>query len=73
MPEIELDGERCNGCGLCEDFCPVNVFEMVDERRAPAAERSEGRRLLGLRHLRRPMPNRGAARGGSSNMSRPAR
>lgn len=30
MPEIELDIERCNGCGLCEDFCPVNVFEMGD-------------------------------------------
>lgn len=30
MPEIELAEERCTGCGLCEAFCPVNVFEMVE-------------------------------------------
>ena len=43
MPEIELDGERCNGCGLCEDFCPVNVFEMVVSggRLLPSAVRAE--------------------------------
>lgn len=29
MPEIELDEARCTGCGLCADFCPVEVFEMV--------------------------------------------
>ncbi len=29
MPEIELAVERCTGCGLCEAFCPVNVFEMI--------------------------------------------
>ncbi len=31
MPEIELDEARCTGCGLCVDFCPVNVFEMSAE------------------------------------------
>jgi uncharacterized protein (DUF169 family)/NAD-dependent dihydropyrimidine dehydrogenase PreA subunit len=31
MLEIELDKERCTGCGLCVDFCPVEVFEMVSE------------------------------------------
>ena len=43
MPEIELAEERCIGCGLCEDFCPVNVFEMVetDGRLLPQAVRSE--------------------------------
>ena len=29
---IEIDQKRCTGCGLCEAFCPVDVFEMrVDE------------------------------------------
>lgn len=43
MPEIELDKERCNGCGLCVDFCPVEVFEMVSEngRKFPVAVRAE--------------------------------
>jgi uncharacterized protein (DUF169 family)/NAD-dependent dihydropyrimidine dehydrogenase PreA subunit len=43
MPEIELDVERCDGCGLCEDFCPVNVFEMVEAsgRWLPSAVRAE--------------------------------
>jgi len=31
MPEIQLAVERCNGCGLCEAFCPVSVFEMREE------------------------------------------
>ena len=43
MPEIELDAGRCNGCGLCEDFCPVNVFEMVEVggRLLPEAVRAD--------------------------------
>ncbi len=43
MPEIELDIERCTGCGLCDDFCPVNVFEMGDQngRWLPIAVRPE--------------------------------
>lgn len=43
MPEIELDIERCNGCGLCEDFCPVNVFEMIEVggRLLPSVVRAE--------------------------------
>jgi len=43
MPKIELAVERCDGCGLCEDFCPVNVFEMVHEegRFLPRAVRAE--------------------------------
>jgi uncharacterized protein (DUF169 family)/NAD-dependent dihydropyrimidine dehydrogenase PreA subunit len=43
MPEIELDVQRCNGCGLCEDFCPVNVFEMVEAggRLLPSPVRAE--------------------------------
>jgi NAD-dependent dihydropyrimidine dehydrogenase PreA subunit len=23
---IEIDETRCDGCGLCVDFCPVKVF-----------------------------------------------
>lgn len=43
MPEIELLVERCMGCGLCEAFCPVSVFEMVelDGRRLPDPVRAE--------------------------------
>jgi len=31
MLKIDLVRERCTGCGLCEAFCPVSVFEMVKE------------------------------------------
>lgn len=43
MPEIQLAAERCTGCGLCQDFCPVNVFEMVETggRRLPSAVRAD--------------------------------
>ncbi len=43
MPEIELDATRCNGCGLCVDFCPVDVFDLVreDGRFVPQAIRVE--------------------------------
>ena len=27
MPDIEVDLERCNGCGKCRDICPKVVFE----------------------------------------------
>ena len=25
---IEIDYEKCDGCGICVDFCPVGVFTM---------------------------------------------
>lgn len=28
---ITIDKNACTACGLCEAFCPVNVFEMHDE------------------------------------------
>jgi uncharacterized protein (DUF169 family)/NAD-dependent dihydropyrimidine dehydrogenase PreA subunit len=42
MPKIEIDIIRCTGCGLCEAFCPVNVFEMAVEngRTIPKAVRA---------------------------------
>ncbi len=30
MLSIDLDEERCNGCGLCVDFCPVSVLKLAD-------------------------------------------
>ncbi|NTW28452.1 MAG: 4Fe-4S dicluster domain-containing protein [Coriobacteriia bacterium] len=43
MPAIELDIARCTGCGLCEAFCPVSVFDMeeIDGRTLPVAARPE--------------------------------
>lgn len=29
MPEIQIDVARCIGCGLCVDFCPVEVLGLV--------------------------------------------
>ena len=29
MPEIQIDGGRCTGCGSCVDFCPFEVFELT--------------------------------------------
>ena len=29
MPEIQIDLSRCTGCGLCVDFCPVEVFDLI--------------------------------------------
>jgi uncharacterized protein (DUF169 family)/NAD-dependent dihydropyrimidine dehydrogenase PreA subunit len=29
MPEIQIDESRCMGCGQCVDFCPVEVFDLV--------------------------------------------
>ena len=30
MPEVKVDQERCVGCGICADFCPVSVFELAE-------------------------------------------
>ena len=29
---LELDAEKCSGCGLCAIVCPHGVFEMRDRR-----------------------------------------
>ena len=32
MIKIEIDKERCKGCGLCVAFCPKKVLAMSEER-----------------------------------------
>jgi len=32
MVEIKVDKEKCDGCGTCVDTCPVNVFEIREEK-----------------------------------------
>ncbi|MDR0888575.1 MAG: DUF169 domain-containing protein [Coriobacteriales bacterium] len=37
--DIDINLDACTGCGLCEAFCPVEVFDMVDGMpKAPRAE-----------------------------------
>jgi DNA-directed RNA polymerase subunit D len=31
-PEITIDREICHNCGLCAEFCPRNVLEIVDDK-----------------------------------------
>ena len=35
MYKIEVDVEKCIGCGDCVDICPVDVYEMKDEKSVP--------------------------------------
>jgi len=32
MVEVKVDVEKCTGCGTCVDTCPVEVFEVRDEK-----------------------------------------
>ncbi len=40
---IEIDLEKCNGCGSCEPVCPFGVIEIVDDK----AQVGEGCNLCG--------------------------
>ena len=35
MYEVEIDTEKCTGCGECVDICPVDVLELQDEKSVP--------------------------------------
>jgi len=35
MYKVEVDQEKCIGCGECVDVCPVDVYEMKDEKSVP--------------------------------------
>jgi nitroreductase/NAD-dependent dihydropyrimidine dehydrogenase PreA subunit len=36
---VEIDGARCNGCGLCVDVCPSVTLSLVDGRAAVTGSR----------------------------------
>ncbi len=31
----EVDEEKCVGCGECVDVCPVDVYELQDDKAVP--------------------------------------
>jgi 2-oxoglutarate ferredoxin oxidoreductase subunit delta len=31
VPRIEVDRERCKGCGYCVEACPQGILRMADE------------------------------------------
>ena len=35
MVEIKVDHDKCTGCGTCVDVCPVEVFEIRDDKSYP--------------------------------------
>jgi NAD-dependent dihydropyrimidine dehydrogenase PreA subunit len=35
MYKIEVDQEKCTACGECVEICPVDVYEMQDEKSVP--------------------------------------
>jgi NAD-dependent dihydropyrimidine dehydrogenase PreA subunit len=35
MYKVEVEREKCIGCEECVNVCPVDVFEMEDEKSVP--------------------------------------
>ncbi|ODS42909.1 MAG: ferredoxin [Candidatus Altiarchaeales archaeon IMC4] len=31
----KVDKEKCIGCGMCVDVCPVDVFELAENKSGP--------------------------------------
>ena len=38
MYNVEVDAEKCVGCGECIEVCPVDVFELQDKKSVPVNE-----------------------------------
>jgi len=38
MVEVKVDSDKCDGCGTCIDTCPVEVFELKEEKSMPVKE-----------------------------------
>jgi NAD-dependent dihydropyrimidine dehydrogenase PreA subunit len=38
MVSVIVDKEKCDGDGVCVDICPMNCFDMVDEKAEPTRE-----------------------------------
>ncbi len=38
MVEVKVDLEKCDGCSTCVDVCPVEVFEIKDEKSVPVKQ-----------------------------------
>ena len=36
--QVEVDQEKCTGCGECANVCPVEVYEIQDEKSVPVNE-----------------------------------
>lgn len=34
---IKVEGVKCNGCGQCIEFCPVDVFEIKEGKSVPVS------------------------------------
>ena len=35
MWQVTVDKDTCTGCGECVEVCPVEVFELVDDKSEP--------------------------------------
>jgi len=35
MYQVTVDNDKCIGCGECVDICPVEVYELQDEKSVP--------------------------------------
>ena len=38
MVEVKVDSEKCTGCGTCVDVCPVEVFEIKNDKSIPVRQ-----------------------------------
>jgi len=38
MVEVKVDLKKCDGCSTCIDTCPVEVFEIKDNKSIPVKQ-----------------------------------